>query len=197
MRPIATRKYNIADSVVDDLRAANPPEQVAEEKSEISDYDMEFTPPDFLLDKYHPHNQGYFKEERQIKALLVTLQAKMKPRHVEISKMAMQGKDNEYIAEHTGLQKTSISQIKARDDVKQLTDRLRYFQALQDGPNISHRKRVLTEIMIDSQEHEPKISIAAIQEMNKMDGVGKDVADKKIEITINQNQFPRGPLDVA
>ena len=48
---------------------------------------------------------------------------------------------------------------------------------------------------MDSKELDPKTSIAALQEMNRMDGVGKEKHDTKIEVTINQALMPRGDLD--
>jgi hypothetical protein len=70
-----------------------------------------------------------------------------------------------------------------------------YLQQLREGPNLEQRKRTLWEITQDNQHDEPKTSISAIQEMNRMDGIGKDTKDTKIEVTINNQLLPKGALD--
>ena len=63
---------------------------------------------------------------------------------------------------------------------------------------IAHRKNILYQILVDNQETDPRVAITCIQEMNKMDGVGKEDLNKQpsqVTIVINQDQMPKTVLD--
>lgn len=156
---------------------------------------QEYLPPEILLDDYHPANTQYFQNLRLLEHALVAASQDAGANYTTIAKMHMRGMKNVDIAKELKMSQNGICTILKRPKVKKITAQLFYLQQLREGPNIEQRKRTLWEICQDCQAMDPKTSIAAIQEMNRMDGVGKDTADRKIEITINQQMLPRGPLD--
>jgi hypothetical protein len=159
----------------------------------LADHDSEH--PETTLDPYHPNNTSYYQQHNMLKRLIVAQSSKMKALHVKVAKGVMKAIKNKDIALELNLEPTTISNIKHRDDVKELINLLYHLQALHEGPSIESRKRLLFEITIDNKEAEPKTSIAAIQEMNRMDGVGREKLDTAINITINNDTLPRGALD--
>ena len=68
-----------------------------------------------------------------------------------------------------------------------------------DGPSIAHRKAILNRIIVDNQKKAPKVATAAIAELNKMDvqqhNIENDTGGPQVNVTINQNVFPRTTLD--
>lgn len=159
----------------------------------LADHDSEH--PETTLDPYHPNNTSYYQQHNMLKRLIVAQSSKMKALYVKVAKGVMKAIKNKDIALELNLEPTTISNIKHRDDVKELINLLYHLQALHEGPSIESRKRLLFEITIDNKEAEPKTSIAAIQEMNRMDGVGREKLDTAINITINNDTLPRGALD--
>mgnify|MGYP003647305315 CR=1 FL=1 len=164
---------------------------------QIESYLAEATPafPEMALDKHHPNNAEFYRQQNTFKRLIVMQSMKMKDSHVQIAKLLIKGNTNVKIAADLKLHLQTISNVKARDDVKEMVSLLHHLAILNEGPSIEHRKRILYEITVDSQELEPKTSIAAIQEMNRMDGVGREKIDTAINITINNDTLPRGALD--
>ena len=159
----------------------------------LADHDSEH--PETALDPYHPNNTTFYQQQNTFKRLIVAQSTKMQANHVKVAKGVMRAVKNKDLALELKLAEGTVSSIKNRDDVKELINLLYHLQALHEGPSIESRKRLLFEITIDNKESEPKTSIAAIQEMNRMDGVGREKLDTAINITINNDTLPRGALD--
>ncbi len=152
-------------------------------------------PIEHQIDKYHPDNQGFMQLVRQNKRLIVHHTAMCRPGHVEVLKLHIKGRSQADIAEYTQRSAGNIWQILKRPEILDLKQSLTHLAALYEGPSIELRKRHLYEIAIDNKQDDPRVSIQAIKEMNIMDGVGKEKTDTKVEITINNANFPRGTLD--
>jgi hypothetical protein len=162
--------------------------------AEIPEY--KYLPPEELLDRYHPNNSEFFLAMQRAKQALVAQQATMKPLHVEIVKQHFRGKRNVDVAEELDITAGTVSKVVNSAQGKNLKFLLQHFAGLNEGPSQEHRKRVLWEIVIDNQQHEPKTAIAALQEMNKMDGIGNaPPPDSEVKIIINQQLLPKGSLD--
>lgn len=155
----------------------------------------EALPPEATLDKYHPNNHDFFRQCESIKRMMVAQAREMKATHVQVAKLLVKGAPHKDIAEQINVVPATVSQIKAREDVQKLIALVHHMNALYEGPTMEHRKRMLYEIALDMQRAEPKTSISAIQEMNRMDGVGKDNKDTTITLNINNELFPRTALD--
>lgn len=156
---------------------------------------QKYLPPEILLDSYHPANQQYFQNIHNLERALVAASQDAGAKYTTIAKLHHRGMRNKDIAEEVGCHATTVSNALKSDKVKKINTLLFYLANLRDGPNLEQRKRTLWEIAVDSKELDPKTSIAAVQEMNRMDGVGKEKHDTKIEVTINQQLMPKGALD--
>lgn len=161
----------------------------------LAEYESTYQPPEELADEYHPANTEFFRHLRHAERHLTNAAKKCKENHVIVAKLRFQGRSNVDIAEQIKVKPATVAQIANRDDVKELIGLMQHLSMLRDGPNHEHKKRFLWEIAVDSKELDPKTSISAVQEMNRMDGVGKEKHDTKIEVTINNELLPRGPLD--
>jgi hypothetical protein len=141
-----------------------------------------YVPPELALDEYHPHNTAFFKAQRQLKQVLAAAALNMKKSHVEIAKLAMRGHKHVDMAAELGLAPSSVSTILRRDDVRKLIETMAFLNALNEGPTIELRKRKLWEIALDNQDTDPKTSISAIGEMNRMDGIGRPNANVQADL---------------
>ena len=151
-------------------------------------------PAHLALDPYHPNNQEFYKTKRGIEQVIVAQTMKMHPRHVQAAKLKLRGKTNDEIAAEVGVKPSTVSAIMARPDVKELYYQLRFMDVHLEGPELALRKHVLWEIAVDAKEEDPRITISAIQELNKIENVYNN-SDSGINITINQNLLPKGVLD--
>lgn len=167
-----------------------------ERKSLPPPQEHEFLEDEVFLDEYHPDNQDYLKDLKQIKRLIVQQSMTMKPWHVEATKLKNQGLTHKEIAEKVQKSVGGVQDMLKTPQSMKLRQMLQYHQVALDGPNEAHRKRMLWEIALDNQEAEPKTSISALVEMNRMDGTyDNDAKNKDIKIVINNQLFPKGALD--
>jgi hypothetical protein len=152
-------------------------------------------PIEHQIDKYHPDNQEFMQLVRQNKRLIVHHTAMCRPNHVEILKLHIKGRTQADIAEHMNRSPGNIWAVLKRPEIQDLKQSLSHLAVLYEGPSLEMRKRHLWEICVDNKRDDPRVSIQALKEMNSMDGVGKEKTEQKIEITINNANFPRSPLD--
>lgn len=149
---------------------------------------------------YHPHNDAYHKEIKHLQNIIMVTQREMRPQHVAVAKMHFAGRANVDIAKELDYTPNTISNILHREDVQKLLTLLNYVDAAMSGPTSAHRRAVLTRIMVDNENKNPKIALQAIAEMNKMDmnqhaiDTG-DLGHQPTQVIINQNYFPKTALD--
>ena len=139
-------------------------------------------PVDMMLDKYHPDNTQFYKTNRQLERLIVMQSKLCRQRHINIAKLHLKGERNVDIAERLNISPMTVSTILRRSEVQELINLLRYKNSHHDSVTIAH----------------PRVAITCIQEMNKMDGVGKEDLNKQpsqVTIVINQDQMPKTVLD--
>lgn len=164
----------------------------------IDDIDpRDFLDPQLLVDEYHPDNQEFMQEVNRIRRMVVHQRAQCRQPHVAVARRYVKGERPKKIAEEIGYTPTTIHAILRRPEVLRLIATLQHLNALFEGPSIAHRKRLLFEIATDAKKNDRKSAIAAIREMNNMDGVGKTPPEKVIEININNDQFKQSPLDIV
>lgn len=155
-------------------------------------------PVDMMLDKYHPDNTQFYKTNRQLERLIVMQSKLCRQRHINIAKLHLKGERNVDIAARLNISPMTVSTILKRSEVQELINLLRYKNSHHDSVTIAHRKNILYQIIVDNQETDPRVAITCIQEMNKMDGVGKEDLNKQpsqVTIVINQDQMPKTVLD--
>ncbi len=155
----------------------------------------QYIDPDLLVDPHHPHNQKFFNTQQRLQRLLVAIQAKMTPKHVEIVKLHHRSLSAKEIADRVGRKHLTIYSVLKRPDAQELLEYLRYYDGHMDGPSVQHRKSWINDIIVDNIEDDPRVALSAIAELNKMDGVYQKDEAPQINITINQTDLPRGVLD--
>lgn len=156
--------------------------------------------PELEPDPYHPQNDQFNRSIEQVKRAIVAHQRTMTPKHVNIVKLHHLGHTNVKIAELENVTPATVGRVIHSKAGARLADLLAYLQASLDGPTFSHRKAVLHRLVVDNEGKDNRIVIAAIAEMNKMEHQEYQRtldpnAPTQINITINQDTFPRTVLD--
>jgi len=148
---------------------------------------------------YHPANDAYNKDVQHVQSIVMATQRMMKPKHVQIAKMHFAGRRGVDIAEEVNVTPNSVSTVLKRADVKKLLSLLIYIQAAMEGPSAAHRKAILYRIVVDNEKNSPKTALQAIAELNKMEMnnhlIETGQGPNQVSITINENYFPKTPLD--
>ena len=152
-------------------------------------------PVDVQIDPYHPSNQPFTKTEQAIKRVIVDQSVRMRPTHVKIAKMHLRGNTRQEMVDETGLKSGSVSAVLARSDVNELLRTLTHLDGHHEGINLRIRKQMLTEIAIDNKLDDPRLTVTALQELNRIEGTYERESHKPQTIIINNGIFPRGSLD--
>jgi len=155
--------------------------------------------PEIEENRYHPMNDRFNQEISHVQKIIMAHQRSMKPKHVKVAKMRFAGHTNVDIAEATGYSEGTVSRIAQRNDVDRLLSLLNYIDSAMAGPSTSHRIAVLHRIVVDNEIKNPKVAIQAIAEINKMavnqHNMDSETVPGQTTIVINQNHFPKTPLD--
>lgn len=152
-------------------------------------------PIELVIDKYHPSNTDYMKNVNHLKRLIVAQESQCKPIHTEIAKRHIKNESNQNIADNLSISPSMVHNTLKRTEIIDLIDALQHLSILFEGPTLQLRKRELWEIHVDNKHDDPRVAISAIKEINSMEGVGRQLTDHKVEITVNNNQLPKGALD--
>ncbi len=153
--------------------------------------------PALLLDEYHPANQDYMRNLEDIKRLIVAQSAPMNPRTVEVVKSRLLGASNKEVGAKLKMTTASVTRHFNKPDAQVLAASLRHLTMAIEGPMTMQRRAMLWEVALDAKDSSDyKVIIAAIAELNKMDGTyDTEKATGDINITINNELYPRGELD--
>ena len=159
-------------------------------------------PPELLLDPDHPDNDRFFDSLAHINRAVRDAAAKLRPIQKHAALLYRQGLNYTEISKKLDVTPTSISKWMNDPTAKRFLSVMDHHQRMRDGPNFDHRKAILYRIALEQEKSQPKTTIAAIQEINKMSGVYADNASGginaggDINISINGDLLPRGALDV-
>jgi hypothetical protein len=155
--------------------------------------------PDIEENEFHPMNDQFNQELRHIQRMVMSHQRTMTPRHVKVVKMRFAGMKTAKIAEQSGYAPATVTQITSRDDCKRLLGLLNYVESAMLGPSASHRTAMLYRIAVRNEEKDPKVTLQAVAEMNKMEmnAHNKSLGSTPTNTTIiiNPQHFPKTPLD--
>jgi hypothetical protein len=161
----------------------------------LVDYDPSLLPAG-LEDRYHPTADQYLQSIRRIQTAIVQHSSKLKPTQVTIAKLHHKGKNNTQIAEEVGKNPTTVAKTLKLREVQVLVGLLQHYTLAVDGPKEAVRRAMLWRIATDNEQVAPKTAIAAIAEINKMEGVGlQNQAPAQTTIIINQETLPKTALD--
>lgn len=158
-------------------------------------------PPEYLLDSDSPANDQYLRQIEDIKRLIVAQSAIMRPTQIEIVKKRHLGKRTKDIAVEVELTPISVSRSMKDPKAQRLLALLSHLSLMMDGPREAQRKNILCRIALRNELIDPRVSISAIAEINKMSHQGQVLAkggngpSSVVQIIINTETFPRGALD--
>lgn len=167
---------------------------------EIEAVTTELLPPELLLDQTHPANDRYLQSIESIKRYIVSLSATMRYTHVQICKARHLGKTTAQIAEQVELTTFTVGRALKSPPGQKLSALLLHLSLLMEGPRLAHRNHMLWRIAIKNEDRQPRVSIAAIAEMNRSNHQQEalnsaHLNNNVVQIVINNDMFPRGALD--
>lgn len=165
-----------------------------------ADAHYNYLPPELLLDENHPANDEYAHNIRKIKDHITSLALKMRPVHVKVIKLRVQGKTNAAIAEKLEITPETVSRIYSTPKAKSLYALLTHLELAMEGPSVLIRRNMLYRIMKRNEIDKPNVSVAAIAELNNMDDRAKahlaaNSLNGTINININTQLLPKTNLD--
>ena len=155
-------------------------------------------PPELLLDPYHPQNDVYFENLRQVKRQILATGNLMTPARREAVRLHRAGKQPQAISALVNFGPSTIRKWLKEPECMRLRALMDHLQILNDGPNENHRKAILYRIGVDNEAKKPRVTIAALQEINRMSGSYADSmggSGNVVNIQINGELLPRGKLD--
>ena len=165
----------------------------------LSLVEHENLPPELLLDENHPSADAFARSARSIQQFIVSTSAKLHAKHVQAVKLQHRGQSSTRIAETLNVTAPSVRRWLNKPAAIKLKSLLNHYQAHIDGPNNALRQHMLWRIARNSELDDPRTSIAALAEINRMNQHNDNPAQQNssggVTIVINPNQFPRGALD--
>jgi hypothetical protein len=161
----------------------------------------EHLPAEHLLDDDHPAADDFHQAVTDLERSIFAHGRSMKPKHREFSRMLRTAATGKDIAKKFGKHPQTISNWCKRPDVQRMIALLDRLQQKMDGPTLAHRNGILYRIALDNEEKRPNVSVQAIQEINKVSGSYQQEGNfgnsgNVVQIQINGEILPRGPLDV-
>lgn len=135
---------------------------------DIPELNVECLPPDVILDDSHPANDAYLKEVAMLKRRLVAHAQTMWPQHVEMVKRRHRGHSPATIAEDLTCKPETVRRVERTAKGQRLMALLCALSQAIEGPMELHRKSFLWRIAERNELVNPRVSIAAIAEINRM-----------------------------
>lgn len=160
----------------------------------LSEASREMIPEAIRADDYYAANDQSVQQEYRIKEEIAALAQDMEPWQVQVARLYARGESQNSIAKHLKKAQESISKALKTLPVQQLTHYYVHLQIYQDGPNEALRKKMLWRIAVDNEKADPKESIKALAELNRM--VQNNRSSGGFNIVINGVNLAKGPLDV-
>jgi hypothetical protein len=132
----------------------------------------------------------FFAETTRLSNKIAALTGRLPSKRLQILRKLLQGRSRQEIIEELS---TSYPTIKAATDSQEgqeyLSASLR-LQRLRRGPAIDARAAMLWRIACDNEENQPRVSISAIDTLNRQEGVyTNDPLDRNAGVVIKINEF--------
>jgi len=162
-------------------------------------------PADYL-DRHHPNNDAYMQSVEHVQRQILHASYGLRQKQVNILKTVFTGKNYAETARYHHTTGQTVSKLVNSEKGQRLLRLLQYHQTLLDGPNLAQRRAMLWRIAQHNENIDPKTSIAANTELNKMTykewemknptvANGQQQQTPSVTININQELLPRGALD--
>lgn len=171
------------------------------------DEDAVLQAPSDYLDEHHPENDQYMKSVEHIQRQIMYVNKQLRPKQVQILKTVFSGVNYTNTAKEHGTTLPTVSRLVKSTNGERLLSLLHYHLKLIEGPNEAQRRSMLWRIAAREEVNNPKTSIAALGELNKMHNFAKQLdqtaelanssssATPTVIVNINQATLPRGNLD--
>jgi hypothetical protein len=160
-------------------------------------------PKDFL-DRHHPENDDYMRAIEHVQGKIMFLTTMLRSKQVNMLKSVFAGENYIQVGRRHGAAPATVSRLSKSTYGQQLLNMLQYHRQLVEGPNEAMRRNMLWRVAQNEEELDPKTSIKAIAELNKMHfqqiqidapANGGQQPTTQVTININQDLMPKGVLD--
>lgn len=121
-----------------------------------------------FLDRAHPENDDYMKSVEHVQRQIMHANSLLRTKQVNILKTIFAGHNYTDTASRHNTSPQTVSKLVRSTNGQRLLNLLQYHLKLLEGPNEGLRRNMLWRIAADSEEIDPKTSIKAISELNKM-----------------------------
>ena len=158
-----------------------------------------------FLAEHHPNNDRYMRSLEHIQRQIMSVTHQLRPKQVNMLKSVFAGLNFAEAARLHNASPPTVSNLVKSKLGSDLLTALQYHQVMLEGPNLAQRRNMLWRIAQRSEEIDPKITIAAITEVNKMTFAQHAAKTAEFntqtpntagpEIRIPQDLLPAGELD--
>jgi hypothetical protein len=167
--------------------------------STILTYDPSTLPSNMQGNDNHPAADQYIQHLRDTQKAIVAQSLAMKNKKlVTAVKLHHRGSSYADIGREVGHTPIWVSKHIKTAPAQRLVALLAYYQEALDGPNEAQRRAMAWRIAVRNEDNQPKVSMTALAELNKMDNLGKEamaaLTTGDINIVINNN-LSRTSLD--
>ena len=146
-------------------------------------------------DKYLPQNSSLEKRVGRIQNDILYIAEGMDPWQIEFCRRYANGEAKTKLAKELKKADKTINKFLETTKAQLLVQYYKLLTDVESGPSEAVRKNMLYEIAVDNQKLDPKESIKAIGELNKMDS-NKNQGGGMGNITINiADTLSKGALD--
>lgn len=167
----------------------------------LPDLYTEYMPPEIVLNPHHPATDPYLKDIEQLKQEIVNQSACLRPKHVQIVKLAHKNKKTKEIAETVSVGMETVRRVLRQTEARCLLALLRHLTLALEGPITAQRRHMLWRIAQRNEIEDPRVAISALAELNKVEHQDRQLerglsgnVNGQLEIVIH-NHLGRGPLD--
>lgn len=180
----------------------NPRQQIIEHEDPE---DSGLQDPDDFLDRSHPANDDYMKAVEHVQRGIMHANSQLRTKQVKILKSIFAGNNYTQTAKMHQTTAVTVSRLVSSPTGQRLLNLLQYHLQLIEGPNEAQRRSMLWRIALKEEAIDPKTSIKALGELNKMHYQSKQLTAAlnqdnpqqapQVVININQTTMPKGKLD--
>ena len=156
-----------------------------------------------FLEEHHPNNDRYMRSLEHIQRQIMSVTHQLRPKQVNMLKSVFAGLNFTEAARLHSASPATVSNLVKSKLGSDLLTALQYHQVMLEGPNLAQRRNMLWRIATRSEEIDPKTTIAAITEVNKMTFAQHTAKTAEFntqsssgrEVRIPQDILPAGDLD--
>lgn len=137
----------------------------------------------------------YFQELTRITNKMAAIRTRRPPKHMAIVTALLNNTPKLDIIKDLKTSYVTIAKVSKDPEIREYVALLMRSTRLRKGPSIEARAALLWRIALDNQHVNPRVSIAAVETLNKQDGTYKDddAGDGQTIVKIQQFVMPAHP----